>query len=77
MRYRSIPISKTLVLALKKYHLASYNSEEGLVFCNKSDLPFQYNYVWYTHKVLCKKANIRSKREAANTMENIYKNMLL
>ena len=122
--YRSIPIPKTLVLALKKYQLASYNSEEGLVFCTKSGLPFQYNYVWYTHKALCKKANIRetsihalrhtfasrsieagidvktvsdllghantqitwntyvhstndSKREAANTMENIYKNMLL
>ena len=122
--YRSIPIPKTLVLALKKYQLASYNSAEGLVFCTKSGSPFQYNYVWYTHKALCKKANIRetsihalrhtfasrsieagidvktvsdllghantqitwntyvhstndSKREAANTMENIYKNMLL
>lgn len=120
---RSIPIPKTLVLALKKYQLASYNSEEGLVFCTKSGLPFQYNYVWYTHKALCKKAGIRatsihalrhtfasrsieagidvktvsdllghantqitwntyvhstndSKREAANTMEAIYKNML-
>lgn len=120
---RSIPIPKTLVLALKKYQLASYNSVEGLVFCTKSGLPFQYNYVWYTHKALCKKADIRatsihalrhtfasrsieagidvktvsdllghantqitwntyvhstndSKREAANTMEAIYKNML-
>lgn len=120
---RSIPIPKTLALALKKYQLASYNSDEGLVFCTKSGLPFQYNYVWYTHKALCKKAGIRatsihalrhtfasrsieagidvktvsdllghantqitwntyvhstndSKREAANTMEAIYKNML-
>lgn len=120
---RSIPIPKTLTLALKKYQLASYNSEEGLVFCTKSGLPFQYNYVWYTHKALCKKAGIRatsihslrhtfasrsieagidvktvsdllghantqitwntyvhstndSKREAAKTMDNLYKRML-
>lgn len=56
---RDIPIPKTLILSLKKYKLSSNKSEEGLVFCTKSGLPMQYNYVWYTHKALCKKANIR------------------
>lgn len=120
---RTIPIPKTLVLALKKYQLASYNSNDNLVFCTKTGKPFQYNYAWYVHKALCRRAGIRetsihalrhtfasrsieagvdvktvsdllghantqitwntyvhstndSKRQAADTMEAVYKNML-
>lgn len=57
--YRDIPIPKPLLLELKKYKLSCNKSDENLVFCTKTGKPFQYNYVWYTHKALCKKANIR------------------
>lgn len=57
--YREIPIPKPLLLELKKYKLSSNKSVDELVFCTRTGTPLRYNYIWHTHKSLCKKASIR------------------